>query len=343
MARGVHGIPGPKARPFKAYRAQFGYGRHAGLYWAVRKGGWKRICGWAFVFAFVAGIAAAVTWRAWFPAAARWALRGRGVATKSVTWIGSDRLKLENVEYHGEGRSFRAMELTVIAPWAWRRRLREPEATNASVFIQANRWRLILPEGSKSTKFESEREFGITETLESFQAGMDRLWTNCPRAEFLNGTIQTPSGEFNFGVVEWRRGELSGDFTWPQLNDPASFKLARTATNVQLAVKQIALEIGSRLSLTITTNDEARVAGYARWKTNRVDLDLTFVPGSDIPRSGFVESKGLEIPEQLLARAGLQALDARFRLVITNGRFDLRLRAPEAPVESSSPPSETSP
>lgn len=342
MARGVRGIRGPKARPFKAYRARFGYGRHAGLYCAVRKGGWKRICGWAFVFAVVAGITVAVTWRTWFPTAAKWALHGRGISTKSIEWVGSDRLKLENVEYHGAEKTFRAMELTVVTPWAWRRMLREPKPTNALIFIQANRWRLILPESSTPAKVQNERGLRIPEMLESFQSGMDQLRTNCPRAEFLNGTIQAPSGEFNFGVVEWKNGELSGDFTWPRLNDPASFKLARTATNLQLVVKQFALEIGSKLSLTVASNNQTRVAGYARWKTNRVDLDLTFAPGDNVPRQGFVESKGLEIPEQLLAPAGLQALDARFRLVITNGRFDLRLRAPEAPVESSSP-TETAP
>src|ERR1043165_7294175 len=82
--------------------------------------------------------------------------------------------------------------------------------------------------------------------LRRVTAGFPRARANCPRAVILNGTLQTPKGEFNFGVIDWKGAELSGNFTWPQLNDPADFKMkVIDPAKLQLIVQQTCLEIGS--------------------------------------------------------------------------------------------------
>ena len=148
--------------------------------------------------------------------------------------------------------------------------------------MTVNGWRVILPGTKTKTKADVAHEFDCRK-IRKVNDQLHWLETQCPHAVILNGTLQTAKGEFNFGVVEWRGGELSGNFTWPQLNDPADFKVKVVdASKLQLIVKQIALEIGARATAE-TLKDGARLNGYARWKTNRVDFDATFSFGDNVP------------------------------------------------------------
>jgi hypothetical protein len=190
-----------------------------------------------------------------------------------------------------------------------------------------NGWRVILPEGGAGAG-KSGATNSIAQKVQALNDGVHRALTNCPRAVVLNGTLQTPKGEFNFGVIDWKGGELSGNFTWPQLNDPADFKLKIIdPAKLQLIVKQTGLEIGSRATAE-TLADGARLAGYARWKANRVDFDLNFANGDDTPRNAIVDSKGLAIPGRFVGMPDVDTLNARMHLVITNGRFDFSMGAP---------------
>jgi len=217
-----------------------------------------------------------------------------------------------------------AKSVTVLTPPAWKRALRAGD-TNQT-FLTVNGWRVILPE----TKAAAGDTNSIAQKIRKVNDQLHWLETQCPRALVLNGTLQTAKGEFNFGVVEWNGGELSGNFTWPQLNDPADFKLKIVdASKLQLMVKQIALEIGSRVTAE-TLKDGARLNGYARWKTNRVDFDTTFPMDGNMPRMAVVDSKGLAIPGRFLGMADVETLNANTHLVITNGQFDFAVGAPAA-------------
>jgi hypothetical protein len=159
--------------------------------------------------------------------------------------------------------------------------------------------------------------------------GLHQAHKKCPRAVFLNGTLQTAKGEFNFGAVEWKGGELSGDFTWPQLNDPADFRLKIVdPAKLQLILRQRALEIGARATTELLA-DGARLAGYARWKNNRVDFDVTYPQADNMPRNAVVNSKGLAIPGRFLGMPEVESLNARTRLVITNGQVNFVVGAAE--------------
>jgi hypothetical protein len=289
----------------------------------VAKGRWKRRLGWAVVVALTLVIVLAATWRSWIPTAVRFGLKTRGVNVARVKWEGTNAWTFESVERAADGLVVRAKTVTMLTPRAWRRALRLGD-TNTT-YVTVNGWRVILPDHANrsgpATNF-------IADKMHRLNAGIRQALTNCPRAVILNGTLQIPKGDFNFGVIDWKSGELSGDFTWPRLNDPADFKLKIVdPSKLQLIVKQTALEIGARATAEVV-NDGARLAGYARWKTNRVDFDLSFAPGKDIPRFAVIDSKGLAVPGQFIGLPELETLNARMRLAITNGQFDMAVGAP---------------
>ena len=267
------------------------------------------------------GILLAATWRSWMPTAVRLALKTRGVRVASVRWEGTNAWKFEGVERAQNGLVFRAKSITTLRPKAWKMALRSGD-TNQT-YVTVNGWRVVLPQqGTKATNTIAERIRGLNE-------GIHRVQANCPRAVFLNGTLQTAKGEFNFGAVEWKGGEVSGDFTGPQLNDPADFRLKIVDhAKLQLIVRQRALEIGARATSEILA-DGARVAGYARWKSNRVDFDVTYPQASDLPRNAVVNSKGLAIPGRFIGMPEVETLNARAHLAITNGQFNFVLGAAE--------------
>lgn len=213
----------------------------------------------------------------------------------------------------------------MLTPFAWKRALRNAD-TNTT-YLTGNGWRVILPEGGARN---SRSTNSIAQKVKMLNDAVHRALANCPRAVILNGTLQTPKGEFNFGVIDWKGGELLGNFTWPQLNDPADFKLKIIdPAKLQLIVKQTSLEIGARATAE-TLADGARLAGYARWKTNRVDFDLNFASGNDAPRNAIVNSKGLAIPGRFVGMPDIETLNARMHLVIANGQFDFSMGAPAA-------------
>jgi hypothetical protein len=276
------------------------------------------------VVAVTIGILLAATWRLWTPAALRLALKTRGVKVASVKWEGTNSWRFEGVERAKNGFVARAKTVTVLTPWAWKRALRSGD-TN-TIYLQVNGWRVILPEGDGPGRDAAANS--IAQKVRLVNDGIHRALTNCPRAVILNGTLQTAKGEFNFGVIDWTGGELSGNFTWPQLNDPADFKLKIVdAAKLQLIVKQTGLEIGSRATAE-TLADGARLAGYARWKTNRVDFNLSFANGNDTPRDAVVDSQGLALPGRFVGMPDVESLNARLHLVITNGQFDFSMGSP---------------
>ncbi|HEY6226315.1 MAG TPA: hypothetical protein VI282_04245 [Verrucomicrobiae bacterium] len=292
----------------------------------MAKGRWKRRLGWALIVVVTSAILLAATWRSWTPAAVRVALRTRGVKVAKLKWEGTDAWTFEGVERSKNGLVARAKTITTLTPWAWKRALRNGD-TN-STYVTVNGWRVILPEGRGDGGSRSTNS--IAQKVKAVNDGVHRALANCPRAVILNGTLQTPKGEFNFGVIDWKGGELSGNFTWPQLNDPADFKMkVIDAAKLQLIVKQTGLEIGARATAE-TLEDGARLAGYARWKTNRVDFDLNFADAEDTPRNAIVDSKGLSIPGRFVGMPDVEALNARMHLVITNGQFDFSMGAPPA-------------
>jgi hypothetical protein len=292
----------------------------------VAQGGWKQKLGWGFIALFTIGILLAATWRAWTPNAIRWGLEFRGISVAKVRWDGTNSLEFSGVQYERDGFLARAKTVTVLTPPAWKRALRSGD-TNQT-YLTVNGWRVILPQASGAGNPTGANS--IAEKVRTFNDQIHRFESQCPRALILNGTLQTAKGEFNFGVVEWKGGELSGNFTWPQLNDPADFKLKIVdATKLQLIVKQIALEIGSRDTVEVL-HDGARLAGYARWKANRVDYDVTFPFSGNVPRFASVDSKGLSIPGDLIGMPDVEALNARGRLVVTNGQFNLAVGAAPA-------------
>jgi hypothetical protein len=289
----------------------------------VAKGRWKRRLGWAVIVVLTVGILLAATWRSWTPTAVRLALKTRGVKVAHVKWEGTNAWTFEGVERARDGLVVRAKTVTTLTPWSWKKALRTCD-TNTT-YLTVNGWRVILPQGKGG---KSQATNSMAETIRQLNEGIQRAQTNCPHAVILNGTLQIEKGEFNFGVIEWKGGELSGNFTWPQLNDPADFRLKVVdASKLQLIVKQTGLELGSRATAEALA-DGARLAGYARWKTNRVDFDLNFVNGSDRPRFAVVDSKGLAIPGRFVGMPDVEALNARMRLVITNGQFDMAIGAP---------------
>jgi hypothetical protein len=293
------------------------------LLWRVAKGRWKRRLGWAVIVVLTVGILLAATWRSWTPMVVRLALKTRRVNVARVKWEGTNSWTFEDVERAKDGLVVRAKTVTMLTPRAWKKALRSGD-TNTT-YLTVNGWRLILPKGGAGEKQGSK---SMAETIQQLNEGIHRAQSNCPRAVVLNGTLQTEKGEFNFGVIDWKEGELSGNFTWPQLNDPADFRLkVIDANKLQLIVKQTGLEIGSRATAEVLA-DSARLAGYARWKTNRVDFDLSFVNGSDLPRFAVVDSKGLAVPGRFVGMPDVETLNARVRLVITNGQFDMAIGAP---------------
>jgi len=213
----------------------------------------------------------------------------------------------------------------MLTPRAWKRALRNGD-TNTT-YATVNGWRVILPEGSAG---ESRSTNSMAQKVKALNEGVHRAVANCPRAVILNGTLQTAKGEFNFGVIDWQGRELSGNFTWPLLNEPADFRLKIIdPAKLQLIVKQTGLEIGSRATAEVLP-DGARLAGYARWKTNRVDFSLDFPIANDTPRNALVDSKGLSIPGRFVGMPDVESLNARMHLAITNGQFDFSIGAPPA-------------
>src|SRR6185295_15414611 len=151
-----------------------------------------------------------------------------------------------------DGLVVRAKTVTMLTPRAWKRALRNGE-TNTT-YLKIDGWRVILPSNGGDARSTNS----IAQKIQRLNDGIHRAQTNCPRAVILNGALQTPKGEFNFGVIDWRGGELSGNFTWPQLNDPADFKLKIIdPAKLQLIVKQTGLEIGARATAE-TLADGAR-------------------------------------------------------------------------------------
>ena len=294
----------------------------------MAKGGCKRRVGWALIALLTVGIVLAATWRAWTPTAVRLILKTRGIQVANVKWEGTNAWKFEGVERAENGLIFRAKSITTLRPKAWKMALRAGDTNQP--YVTVNGWRVILPQGVTKTADTNT----IANRILALNEGIHRVQEKCPRAVFLNGTLQSAKGEFNFGAVEWKGGELSGDFTWPQLNDPADFRLKIIdPAKLQLIVRQRALEIGARATSEILA-DGARLAGYARWKNNRVDFDMTYPQTNDLPRHALVDSKGLAIPGRFIGMPEVESLNARTRLVITNGQFNFVLGAAE-PAEIS--------
>jgi hypothetical protein len=276
----------------------------------VRKG--VRRAAWVLGIALVVAIALAFTSRRWIPTAARVALGWRGVHVKRIAWEGKDFVKLEDIEIKKPSREVRINTITAVSPFAWKKLL--AKGSNDLTFVTVNGWKIVF-KGSERRESKT-----IAAQIRNLQDQLEKLQTNCPRAVILNGIFENNGKEFRFGAVEWKDGLLAGDFTWPTLNDPAEFKLTKT----NLIVKQIALEIGARLAFE-RVGPDTRVAGYARWKTNRIDLDLTFPPDENFPRQGMVRTKGLSIPGQWVGLPQAEQLNARASVVITNGQFTLRV------------------
>lgn len=279
--------------------------------------------GWGLVVVLTIGIVLALTWRAWSPAVVRLALKTRGVHVGAVKWDAKAWI-FENVETSRDGYVIRAKSVNMLRGKAWKAALQQGDTNQ--VYVTVNGWRVIVPQQPGGTVRPGTNT--IAEKLRQLNEAAHRAQQRCPRAIFLNGTLQTVRGDFNFGVIDWKGGEVSGDFTWPRLNDPAEFRLKIVdAAKLQLIVRQRGLEIGSRATSEILS-DGARLAGYARWQTNRVDFDLTYPMASDLPRNALVDSKGLAIPGALVGIREAEMLHARMRFVITNGQFTVSVGTP---------------
>lgn len=266
---------------------------------------------------------ALATARLWLPSAARVVLATRGVHVKSLAWEGKDSIKASEIRIDRPAAEIRINTLTTLKPKAWRHAARTKD-TN-TVFVTINGWK-INPKQTSGTSVAPS----IATQLKIFQTQLENLQRNCPRAVLLNGFVQHSRGEFRSGAIEWKDGQFEGDFTWPGLNDPADFKLTKT----NLIVRQLALEIGSKFSLE-QVSANIRVAGYARWKTDRVDLDLTFAEADNFPLNGKIDSKGLTIPGNLIGVPQIEWFSPQFTATITTSRFRLALS------ERSSPEDET--
>jgi hypothetical protein len=283
--------------------------------------------GWAVVVVITIGISIAATWRVWLPAAVRVALKARGIQVERVRWEGTNSWTFEGVERAEGGLVVRAKTITMLRPKAWQAAVQQGDTNQ--VYVRVNGWRVILPAGRTNATAGTNATL-IAEKVQQIDDGLRQAQSECPRAVFLNGTLQTAKGDFNFAAVEWKGGELSGDFTWPRLNDPADFRLRIMETGkLQLIVRQRALEIGVRATSEVL-DDGARLAGYVRWKTNRVDFDATYPFTANVPRHAVVDSKGLSVPGLLVGLPEAESLNARMRLVITNGQFDFALGTPTA-------------
>lgn len=287
----------------------------------MRKVGWKRYLGWAFVAGLVCAILLAATWKAWLPSGIRVALLLYGAKADRVSWEGKDSLKFEGLEFARDGATVRIISLVTLTPYAWKKALRQDDTNQ--VYFTVDQWRVILksPQGTNKVS--------LAANLRRYQEAAEDFWGTCPRANILNGVIQTEKGEFRFGALQWNNGQLTGDVSWPLLNDPADFRLSITnVAKTQFTLKQIGLDIGARVSAE-RAGENARLAGYVRWATNRADFDLLFSPDSAAPIGGYVRSKGVGIPGRFLGTPFAEQLDARFSLAVTNGQFDFRLGAPE--------------
>ena len=281
----------------------------------MQKGRWIRRIAWGLVILLTLFLIALSTARLWLPSAARLVLATRGVHVKFLAWEGKDSIKATDIRIDRPAAEIQISSLTTLKPKAWRQALRkkDPDAT----YVTINGWK-IIPKQNPTTNSPP-----IAAQLQSLQTQLDKLQQNCPHAILLNGFIQTQAGEFRSGAIEWKDGQLAGDFTWPGLNDPADFKLTKT----NLIIRQLALEIGSKLTLQ-QTNQNMRIAGYARWKTNRIDLDLTFTPTNNLPLQGQINSKGLTLPGNLIGLPQIEQLSPQFTLTYTNSRISLRLSEP---------------
>ena len=255
------------------------------------------------------------------------ALQARGIKVERVRWEGTNSWTFEGIERAEGGLVVRAKSITMLRPKAWSAAVREGDTNR--VYVRVNGWRVILPAGRTNAAATTNVTL-IAEKVRQIDEGLRQAQKECPRAVFLNGTLQTAKGDFNFASVEWKGGELSGDFTWPRLNDPADFRLRIMETGkLQLIVRQRALEIGARATSEVL-GDGARLAGYARWKTNRVNFDATYPFTANLPRQAVIDSKGLAVPGAWVGLPEAESLNARVKLVITNGQFDFSLGTPFA-------------
>jgi hypothetical protein len=306
----------------KSYRREFGDAARSGLYCWVRKGVWKRRLGWAALAVFALFLILALTCRFWFLPAMRLVLATGGVHIEKISSTTNGVWRIEGIAAKRNSLELRAASITTFNPRAWKRAL-QTDGTNAPIFFRIDRWRLILPQ-SHTAETNS-----FVARLRNFEAQAQRLKQKCPRAQFLNGVIVSAGGgEFRSSVIEWKNGELTGDMTWPGLNDPADFHLKLMETNkFQLILKQYALDLASKVTAQMS-GDEARLTGYARWKENRANFDLRFGATNNVPIGGFLKSDGLQLPRELVRIPGVEQLNLRGRLVITNGQFDLKIGAP---------------
>jgi hypothetical protein len=279
----------------------------------VRKGSWKRRLLWGFALLLALAVILLLTARLWILPAARALLATRGVHIKTLAWEGTNSLKATDIQINRTGAEIRISSLTSLSPKAWKRALKGND-TNA-IYITIKGYK-IIPKQTTSTN--NAQPFATN--LKSFQAQLENFQRNCPHAVLLNGFLETAKGEFRSGVIEWKDGQLAGDFTWPGLNDPADFKLTKT----NLIVRQLALEIGSKFTLQ-QTNENMRLAGYARWKTNRIDLDLLFGLTDNLPLEGQIKSRGLTLPGNLIGLPEIEQLSPQFSLTFTNAQFHLRI------------------
>jgi hypothetical protein len=280
----------------------------------VRKGTWKRRFVWAITLSLVCAVILLLTLRLWMLPAARALLATRGVKVKTLAWEGTNSINATEIQINRPAAEVHIDSLTSLTPKSWKRALKSND-TNIT-FITINGYK-IVPEQTTTTA-TIPKPFATQ--LKSFQTQLENLRRNCPHAILLNGFLRHPKGEFRFGAIEWKDGQLAGDFTWPGLNDPADFKLTKT----NLIVRQIALEIGSKFSIQ-QTNENIRLAGYARWKSNRIDLDLTFGPADNLPLLGHIRSKGLTLPGDLIGLPKIEQLSSQFTATFTNGQVSLRV------------------
>jgi hypothetical protein len=281
--------------------------------------------GWGFAILCAVVLTLALTWRGWIPLAARWALASRGVHVKSIAWSGKDAVKLENVQIKKPGFEARALTVTMLRPWVWKKALTNLNTNDVPVFLTVDGWKVVTQAAGNTDEMDKARRSAarpppLALRVRAFRARMADLQAKCPRAQLLNGYFQNDGKEFRFGAVEWRDGKLAGDFTWPGLNEPADFKL----TSSQLIVRQLALEVGSKINIEEVGRD-VRLNGYARWMTNRVDFDLTFPPDENIPLAGFLRSKGIALPGRLFGAPEIEQVAGTVSLVVSNGVFNLKI------------------
>jgi hypothetical protein len=292
----------------------------------VRKGTWKRRLGWTFAIGCGVLLIVALTWRAWVPAVARIALEARGVSVRKITWHGKDSLKFENVDFKKPGLEAHAVSITALRPWVWNKALKNLNTNDVPVFLTIEGWK-ILSHPMKNTNEPPP----VATRIRAVQARLENFQAKCPRAQLLNGYFQRNGKEFRFGAIDWKDGQLGGDFTWPGLNEPADFKLTKT----NLIVKQLGLEIGSKINIE-NAGDDVRLKGYARWISNRVDFDLTFPPTANVPSNGFLRSKGISLPGRLFGAPGIEQITGTVSMVVTNGQFHVRI-GEVAPAQDAAP------